>query len=217
MSSVSNAPLSWPHMAGIPDPQGAPASVPSAQSSAESSFALLLRAKKGDQEALEHLCTRYLPRLTRWAHGRLPLSSRGLLETQDLAQEVLVRAVRRVESFEPRHEGAFQGYLREMLLNRIRDEVRRARRSPGAESLEDDHAAKDPSPLEIAIGQQALERYEAALQRLSPQDRELIVARVELGFSAAEIAETLGKPSTAAAHMAVSRALVRLAREMANV
>ena len=39
----------------------------------ESSFALVLRAREGDQAARNELCARYLPRLRRWAHGRLPI------------------------------------------------------------------------------------------------------------------------------------------------
>jgi RNA polymerase sigma-70 factor (ECF subfamily) len=183
---------------------------------AESSFDLLLRAKHGDAEAVEQLWARYLPRLRRWAHGRLPTNARGALDTQDLAQEILVHAIQRIDTFEARHEGGFQAYLRQMLKNRVLDEVRRvARRPPGA-PLIDEHAATNPSPLEVAIGQETLERYEAALARLKPADRELIVARVELNFSAAEIAAAFGKPTAAAAQMAVSRALVRLAEEMAD-
>ena len=54
------------------------------------------------------------------------------------------------------------------------------------------------------------------MERLRPEDREAIIMRIELGLSHAEIMEALGKPSVAAAHMAVSRALVRLAQEMAH-
>ena len=78
-------------------------------------------------------------------------------------------------------------------------------------------ASSDPSPLEQAIGAELLESYEAALQRLKPDDREAIIARVEMGLSWSELAETLGKNSAASAQMAVSRALVRLAREMSHV
>jgi RNA polymerase sigma-70 factor (ECF subfamily) len=185
---------------------------------AESSFDLLLLAKQGSDEALERLWSRYLPRLRRWAHGRLPASARGLLETEDLAQEVLTKAFHHVGTFEPRHEGAFQGYIRQILLNRVRDEVRKGHRRPEAAPLEDDHhQALDPSPLEMAIGRQAMDRYEAAMERLKPQDRQMIVARLELGFTASEIAAEFGKPTAAAAQMAVSRALVRLAEEMARV
>src|SRR5207244_12886738 len=77
-------------------------------------------------------------------------------------------------------------------------------------------AASDPSPLEEAIGRETLERYESALLRLRPTDREAIMLRIELNYPYADIATALGKPSIAAAQMAVSRALVRLAEEMAS-
>jgi RNA polymerase sigma-70 factor (ECF subfamily) len=67
------------------------------------------------------------------------------------------------------------------------------------------------SPLEAALGVQALERYESALEQLRPQDREMVVARIEMGFSYAEIAVMLGRPSPDAARVAITRALVRLA------
>ncbi|MEO7135421.1 MAG: sigma factor-like helix-turn-helix DNA-binding protein [Vicinamibacterales bacterium] len=70
------------------------------------------------------------------------------------------------------------------------------------------------SPLEAAIGQETVESYEAALNRLLPEEREAIVTRVEFGLSFAGVAEVLGKPSPDAARMAVVRALVRLAEEM---
>jgi len=70
------------------------------------------------------------------------------------------------------------------------------------------------SPVDSAIGSETLERYEAALDRLSAPEREAIVARVELGLSYTELAEALDKPSPDAARMAVARALLRLADEM---
>jgi len=56
--------------------------------------------------------------------------------------------------------------------------------------------------------------YERAFACLEEQEREAIVARLELGLTYGEIAQSLGKPSPDAARMAVGRALVRLAREM---
>jgi RNA polymerase sigma-70 factor (ECF subfamily) len=75
-------------------------------------------------------------------------------------------------------------------------------------------AAADTSPLDAVIGQQTLERYEAALARLPEETRSAVVARVELQLSYAEIAELLDKPSSDAARMVVSRALLKLAEEM---
>ena len=182
----------------------------------DSTFALVEAAKAGDREALDRLFSRYLPSLRRWASGRLPRWTRDLMDTDDLVQETVIRAVKRIDQFESRHEGALQAYLRQAVVNRIRDEVRRSKRSPVETALDDnarDHAA---SPLENAIGAEALERYEAALARLRPEEREAIVARVEMDGSYQEVAQALGKPSADAARMAVSRALLRLAEEMSR-
>ena len=186
------------------------------RSEAESSMDLVRRAHDGDMAAQNDLCARYLPRLQRWAHGRLPAWARGALDTQDLVQDTFIQVLRRIGEFEPRHEGAFNGYLRQALLNRVRDEIRRAHRHAPAEPLDAGRPTPDPSPLEEAIGQEALDRYEAALARLRPDDREALILRIEMRYPYAEIATALDKPSVAAAQMAVSRALVRLAEEMSR-
>ena len=85
----------------------------------ESSMTLVRRAQAGDEAACNELCARYLPRLTRWAHGRLPASARDALETRDLVQDTFIQVLRRLDGFEPRHPGALQGYLRRTLLNRL--------------------------------------------------------------------------------------------------
>ena len=183
----------------------------------DSTFDLLEQVKAGDQDALNRLFARYLPSLRRWASGRLPRWTRDLMDTDDLVQETVFRAVKRIDRFESRHEGALQAYLRQAIVNRIRDEVRRSVRSPAAIELYENQKDRSVSPLEAAIGHEAVERYEAALARLRPEEREAIVARVEMECSYEEVAQALGKPSPDAARMAVSRALLRLAEEMNRV
>lgn len=176
---------------------------------------LLQRARLGDDEARNELFSRYLPSLRRWARGRLPRWTRDLRDTEDVVQETLLHTLKHIDAFQPRHEGALQAYLRQALVNRVRDEVRRVgRRGIGEEIVEDAHADDGASPLEQAIGTEALARYEAALTRLRPEEREVIIARVELGQSYQQIAAGHGKASADAARMAVTRALVRLAEEM---
>jgi len=99
-------------------------------------------------------------------------------------------------------------------MNKIRDELRRAGRRAAQQSLDPDAPDQGLSPLEAAIGVEAVERYEAALQRLPAGERELIIARVEMGLTYAELADAAGKPSADAARMAVTRALLRLAEAM---
>lgn len=187
-----------------------------AQPSADSTFELVERAKGGDREALDRLFTRFLPGLRRWASGRLPRWTRGVMDTDDLVQETVIRAVRRMDAFESRHEGALQAYLRQAIMNRIRDEVRRTKRSPVATELDENQSDRAASPLETAIGQEAVARYEAALARLRPEEREAVVARIEMDGTYQDVAQALGKSSADAARMAVSRALLRLAEEMSR-
>ena len=177
---------------------------------------LLRRARAGDGEALNDLFRRQLPPLRRWARGRLPRWTRDLRDTEDLVQETVAQTLRRLDAFEPRHEGALQAYLRQALINRVRDEVRRLNRYPAAAGLDESDRFADPSasPLEEAIGREALERYESAMQRLKADERDIIIARVEMQHSYQQIAAAHGKSSPDAARMAVTRALVRLAEEM---
>jgi len=179
-----------------------------------SSEELVRRAREGDIPAREDLVRRYLPRLRRWASGRLPLWARDFVDTDDMIQETLVRTLNRLDTFEPRGEGAFQAYVRQALQHRIADELRRAGRRPRVRELTEEDRAGGASPLEEAIGREALEAYEKALGRIDEEERAAIVARVEMGLDYAEVARCLGKPSADAARMAVSRALVRLAKEM---
>jgi len=64
------------------------------------------------------------------------------------------------------------------------------------------------------LAPELFERYEAALQRLRPADRGAVIARAELGLTWPEVADALAKSTVSEARMTVSRALIRLAREM---
>lgn len=180
----------------------------------ESTLSLLTRARAGDPGALDELFVRFGPRLRRWASGRLPRWARDLCDTSDLVQETLLQMFKRIDGFEHRGEGALQAYLRQAVMNRISNELRRANRRPAAVELSAEVPDEAASPLEAAIGVEAVERYEAALQRLRPEDRELIIARVELGLTYSEIAVMSERPSANAARMAVMRALAQLAENM---
>jgi RNA polymerase sigma-70 factor (ECF subfamily) len=182
----------------------------------DSTLSLLTRARAGDPQALDDLFARYLPGLRKWASGRLPRWARDLSDTPDVVQEVLLDTFKRIDGFENRGEGALRAYLRQAVMSRIRDELRRADRHPMRVELDESMIDPGVSPLEAAVGAQVVERYEAALQRLTAGDRELVIARVEMGLTYTELAVATGKPSADAARMAVSRALVRLAEDLGD-
>jgi RNA polymerase sigma-70 factor (ECF subfamily) len=180
----------------------------------ESTATLLARVRDGDEDARERLAVRYLALLRRWAHGRVPPRARRFADTDDLVQATLVRALGAVQHFEPRREGAFLAYLRKILLNQLRTAVERAEAGPVLRSLPETLEEARPSPLEEAIGAEALEAYEAALASLTEDQQQAVVLRIELGLSFQEVAEATESPSADAARMLVARGLARLSERM---
>src|SRR3970040_1960187 len=122
-----------------------------------STIDLLDRFKQGDQDAVNELVERSIPPLKRWARGRLPQWARSLAETQDLVQNAVIRALPHLKTFEAKHPGALQAYLRQAVNNHIRDEIRKVRARPAAALLSDDQPDEGPSPLARAIGREGLE------------------------------------------------------------
>ncbi|HEU4891705.1 MAG TPA: sigma-70 family RNA polymerase sigma factor [Vicinamibacterales bacterium] len=175
---------------------------------------LLQRAQAGDGAALASLVSLYLPRLRRWATGRLPAAARTLLDTEDVVQETVIAAVRQLDHLDLRDEGALQAYLRRALANRFIDAYRQSRHAPAYAALDSALPAPEPSPLELRIGAEALERYERAVERLAERDRQAIILRIEFCLSYEEIADALKTSGAGHARVVVSRALTRLAREM---
>jgi RNA polymerase sigma-70 factor (ECF subfamily) len=188
-----------------------------AEPDSDSSMHLLVRVREGDSVALDELIARYLPRLRRWATGRLPVGARDLLDTDDIVQDSMIATLRNLDHVEIRGEGALQAYLREAVNNRLTDAYRRVRNRPVGGDLPSDLPASNPSPLEEAIGQEAVNRYERSLKALKSEDREAVILRIELCYDYDEIAAILGKSSAATARVAVSRALARLSHEMRSV
>ena len=182
----------------------------------ESTIDLLERFKQGDNNAVDVLLQRSLPPLRRWARGRLPVWARSLAETSDLVQDAVIRSLPHLRRFEARYPGALQAYLRQAVANHIRDEIRKTQRRPVDPNGVGEYVDPAPSPLEHAVGRQGVERYEAALAKLRPQDREAIIARIELQQSYEEVALALGKPTANAARVAVTRAIATLIKTMAE-
>jgi RNA polymerase sigma-70 factor (ECF subfamily) len=195
-----------------------PGSTPSANSGrATTTFELLQRARGGDRAALDGLFARLLPSLRRWAHGRLRRGARdGGADTADLVQQAMVGALRHLDHFEPKRRDALRAYLRKAIRNRVVDEERRTGRRPRQVTLDQADLAAEPglSPLGRLLSREQEERLQQAIEKLGIDDRELVIARLDLGYSYAQIALACGRPTADAARMAVHRALLRLAEEM---
>ena len=112
----------------------------------EPTMELIIRARSGDSSAIDAILQRCLPPLARWAHGRLPAVARGALDTADLVVGRGDQCHRPSGPRSSRHVGAMQAYLRQSVINRIRDEMRRVGRRPTAVELPPEIPSADPSP-----------------------------------------------------------------------
>jgi RNA polymerase sigma-70 factor (ECF subfamily) len=178
----------------------------------EPTVELVRKARVGDDAALNALLERCMPPLRNWARGRLPASARGSLDTVDLVQEAAMNAIARLDTFEPRRVGAMQAYLRRCVINRIRDEMRRVSRRPIPTELTDTIFSEEATPWELLMLKRRYSQYRAALKRLRPKDRDLVVARMEGQWTIEEIRKSFGFGTITAARMAVTRAERRLIR-----
>ncbi|WP_313920719.1 sigma-70 family RNA polymerase sigma factor [Tahibacter sp.] len=184
---------------------------PATAGGSEPTEVLIRRVRSGEGVARDALMRRFLPLLRQWAHGRLPRAARDLHETEDLVQLALMRALRQIDHFECEGPGSFLAYLRQILLNQVRDEVRRLMRRPESSELDTEMADSDlPSPVEQLVGHERLRAYETALASLPKRQQGLVVMRLEFGMSYPEIATEVGGTPDAVRVM-VARALVQLA------
>lgn len=182
----------------------------------EPTITLIRKIRGGDSQARDALLRRFLPLLQRWAHGRLPRQMRDLNETDDLVQVTLVKALARLDQFEAAGPGAFLAYLRQALLNQVRDEIRRHQRRP--EHGEIDVELSDPEApalIEQIVGSERVRAYEQALAALPKRQQGLIVMRVEFGMSYPEIAAEVDSTPDAVRVM-VARAIVLLSKALAS-
>jgi RNA polymerase sigma factor (sigma-70 family) len=186
--------------------------LPDSELVTDSTLDVLERAQDGDERAAKVLIERALPSVRRWAHGRLPRYARADANTEDVVQDAFLKTLRGLKRFQHRTVGGLQAYLRQAVVNRVRDLIRGSGRRIDTDGVVEPRDWK-PSPLEAVIMRQQLDQFLGALRKLRPADRQVIVWRIELGYTADEIATKLGK-SKAAAGMTITRAMSRLAKEL---
>jgi RNA polymerase sigma-70 factor, ECF subfamily len=164
--------------------------------------------------AVEQLFVSLLPFLQRWARGRLPPYARRRMDSSDLVQDAMVQALRRAGELDQLSAKSLRLYLQTCILNRIRDEIRRASRGEVRNGPLPATTDGRPDPLDDAIESEERRRYREALLRLANEDRVLLVGRIELGLSYDDLALVTRRPTAEATRAAARRAALRLARTM---
>src|SRR5688572_5964725 len=109
----------------------------------DSTLLILERARGGDRSAAVILLERAVPVVRQWARGRLPAPARAEANTEDVVQDAVLRALPRIARFRHDTVGSLQAYLRTIVMNRVRDLIRKSKRhgtpiAVDAEPLADD-------------------------------------------------------------------------------
>ncbi|PZS34650.1 MAG: RNA polymerase sigma factor ShbA [Pseudonocardiales bacterium] len=172
--------------------------------------ALAARAAAGDAAAADALLSRVRPLVLRYCRARLGRGGGGSYGTaDDVAQEVCLAMLTAL----PRYRDVgrpFAAFIFGIAAHKVSDAHRSVARDPSllAEDLPDrpDQAA---GPEAAAIATADAQAARALLATLPPQQREVLVLRVAVGFSAEETGSALGM-SPGAVRVAQHRALAKL-------
>ncbi len=193
----------------------------------ERTIGLIKKIKIGDKEALNLLFNRYYERIMKIVRLRLGTELKAKLETQDIAQEVFVNALKSFDKFtEFEHEGAFLHWLSKIVENTIRDksdyfkaQKRSIREEIPLEQVKSDSdttqdftfTGNDPTPSKIIEKQQEIQLLENAILKLPETEREVIIMCDYEELTYIEAGEKIGK-SPDAVRMMHTRVIAKLTK-----
>ena len=196
--------------------------MPNAANEAE----LFVGARAGSPQALGDLldvCRRYLLGI---ANGELDPALRAKVGASDLVQETYLEAQRVFDRFEGTTSSELRAWLRAILLNKIggcvrhfRDaEKRRVSREVALNSesgSRPEPTEMGPTPSRVMMQSERAAAVTAAIERLPPDYRQVVVWRQMEGVSFEEIATRLGR-SLDAVRKLWWRAIQQLQVELGN-
>lgn len=176
---------------------------------------LLERATRGDRSAREQLLGRYRPRLRRMVAVRMDRRLSARVDPSDVVQEALIAAAGELSDYLRHPPLPFYPWLRQLAWDRLvelhRRHVRAQKRSVTREepwdlALSDESAlflaerllARDGSPSDHLLRDELRGRVLAALERMAPADREVLVLRHLEQLSSRDAAAVLGITEEAA-------------------
>lgn len=151
--------------------------------------AWIRQCQRGRREAFEPLVRRYGPWAFRFAVGMVKDEDAA----RDLSQEAFLKAYRAIGRFDVSRP--FYPWFHQILRRLCLDHLRRRRPKVEITEIQDRLPGSDGREITGAPERAELRRVvHAALDRLAPGDREILVLREFQELSYAEIAETLGIP-----------------------
>src|SRR3989338_152614 len=168
---------------------------------------LIGRAKAGEDQALNLLLERYMSRILKIVRMRLGPKLRTKMESMDIVQEVMIRAINGFEKFDAKNEAAFLHWISKLVQNEsgdLDDYHGAAKRDFKQEADNKKNSSIDSSLLsnipanseyrpsfQLRLKEEVLE-LEAALDQLPEKQRDVIVMRQYEGMAFKEIGNEIG-------------------------
>lgn len=185
---------------------------------------LVTRAKSGDNEALNLLLGHYLDRILRMVRMRIGSKMRARLDSMDVVQEVMSRAIKGFENFEVKHEAAFLHWIRKLVQNEIinlANHHNAQKRNINNEVSKNQEFQENRSVIsqipadsiwhpskQLRLKNEIIE-LESAMDQLKEDQKEIIIMKQYEGLTYREISGEIGI-SEDAARMKYGRAMDKL-------
>ena len=150
--------------------------------------ALVTRTQHGDRQAYSALYEHFYPRVYTLARAYLHDTSAA----RELAHDVLVQAFVKLQQL--RYPAAFPGWLRQMTARMAMNRLSRGGRAALVVTALRHEATTDSSPLEQLLSDERLAQVRQSLERLTPLDRDTLLAFYYHGQSLATISQQAAAP-----------------------
>jgi len=170
--------------------------------------AVIRRAKASDREAFGELYRLTVKPVYRYLSARLS----GQADAEELTQEVFLAALAGLPNLRAEDEVGLLAWLLQIARYKLADRLRGRYRRPST-PLEEVAEVQDDSnlPGDLALASEERAELRAALERLTPEQREVVIAKYVLGYDNERTARLVGK-NTNAVNQLHHRALASLHR-----
>jgi RNA polymerase sigma-70 factor (ECF subfamily) len=181
-----------------------------AQESPEYIRALVARGQKGDRDALEELYLIHFDRIYSYLH----VSVGNRHDAEDLTTQTFLKMLEKIGTFRWR-SAPFSAWLFRIAHNLAMDHFRSRKRWQPEEEVPEAPGSEEPSAELQAMQTIGRESMLRLIERLSPEQQQVLTLKFVFNFPNAEVAAILGKTEGAIKSLQ-HRALASLEKQLAR-
>lgn len=153
---------------------------------------IISQAQSGRDSGFDELISAYHKRLYSYFYR----STANQHQAEDLLQELFLRVVKSIKRYN--HRDNFDAWIYRIATNLLRDRIRKAVRLQDKLRQFDAGATEvdvSPDPAEQLANCEQYDQLQVAIQKLTAEQREVLLLRYYSGLSFQQIATMLGRPT----------------------